>query len=443
MKNTVIIGNGISGVTLARFMRKKCNDPITIISSETEHFFSRTALMYIYMGHMPFENTKPYEDWFWKKNRIDLVFDHVNEVDFDSKKLVLQSGNTLTYHQLVFAVGSKPNFYGWPGQNLQGVQGLFSFQDLQKMEQNTKGIKQAIVTGGGLIGIEMVEMLASRGIPVTYLVREFKFWTKVLPNEEADMVGNHIKEHHIDLRLNDEVTEFIGDSVGKVSAVKTKNGETISCDFAGVCVGVSPNIDFLKKSNLKTDRGILVNNYFETNIENVYAIGDCAQFEQPLKWRLPLEQIWYTGRMHGETLAHTLAGKRTAYQPGNFFNSAKLFDIEYQIYSRGFVIPEEATSLLYINHKEKKSIRIYFNENSGLFEGVSLLGIRYRHEVCDRWLTENRSIEYVLEHLSDANFDPEFYKTYEEELIQLYNKKFNKSISLRKKNWKRILGLNK
>ena len=72
MSNIVIIGNGIAGITTARWVRKLSDHKITVISSETDHFFSRTALMYIYMGHMRYEDTKPYEDWFWTKNRIDL-----------------------------------------------------------------------------------------------------------------------------------------------------------------------------------------------------------------------------------------------------------------------------------------------------------------------------------------------------------------------------------
>lgn len=441
LKNIVIIGNGISGVTLARHVRKNSDHRITIISSETEHFYSRTALMYIYMGHMPFENTKPYEDWFWKKNRIELVFDHVQSIDFTAKKLKLHS-SLMQYDELVLAVGSKPNFFGWKGQELKGVQGLFSYQDLQSMEENTKGIKKALVAGGGLIGVEMVEMLLSRGIEVTYLVREFKFWSKVLPPEESEMIEEHIREHHVHLELNEEIDSFEGEN-GILSAVKTKSGKTFPVGFAGVCIGVSPNIDFVKNTELKTNRGILVNEFNETNIPDVYAIGDCAEFSNPQKGRLALEQIWYTGRMQAETLAKTLCGKRTSYKPGNFFNSAKLFDIEYQIYSRDMVMAEDLYSFVYINKKDKKSVRIFFNAKTRTFEGIASLGIRYRHEVCDRWLSANRSVEYVLEHLADANFDPEFYKEHESELVAVYNKIYSKNIRIKPKSWKRILGLEK
>ena len=92
----VIIGNGISGITAARHIRKRSDYSVTVISSETKYFFSRTALMYVYMGHLKFEHTKPYEDGFWYKNRIELLEDHVDRVDVQSKVLALRSGKNIS-----------------------------------------------------------------------------------------------------------------------------------------------------------------------------------------------------------------------------------------------------------------------------------------------------------------------------------------------------------
>ena len=92
MNQIVIIGNGISGITAARNIRKRSDHRITVVSSETDYFYSRTALMYIYMGNMKFEHTKPYEDGFWKKNSIELLRDHVEKIETEKKSLLLQSG---------------------------------------------------------------------------------------------------------------------------------------------------------------------------------------------------------------------------------------------------------------------------------------------------------------------------------------------------------------
>ena len=303
MKNIVIIGNGIAGITAARHIRKGSQSRITVISSETEHFFSRTALMYIYMGHMRYEHTKPYEDWFWKKNHIKLVKDHVVRVSTPDKSLMLASGKTVHYDILIIATGSRSNKFGWPGQDLKGVQGLYSFQDLEAMESGTKNIHRAVVVGGGLIGIEMAEMLLSRKIEVTFLIRENCFWNNVLPVQEARMISRHIRGHHVDLREGTELEKILPDGHGRARAVVTKAGEQIDCQFVGLAVGVSPNIGFLENSGIETERGVLVNEYLETNIPDVYAIGDCVERKYGLPGRKNIEQVWYTGRMMGEVVA--------------------------------------------------------------------------------------------------------------------------------------------
>ncbi len=172
----MIIGNGVTGVTAARHIRKRSYDArITIISGETQYHFSRTALMYIYMGHLTFEDTKPYPDDFWEKNRIELKHGWVQKIDTVNQALVLTDDDRLNYDELILASGARPNKFGWPGQDLDGVQGLYSYQDLEAMEKFTPSTKRAVIVGGGLIGVEVAEMLLTRGIHVTFLVRENAF----------------------------------------------------------------------------------------------------------------------------------------------------------------------------------------------------------------------------------------------------------------------------
>lgn len=431
----IILGNGISGVSAARWVRKLSDHDVTIISSETEFFYSRTALMYIYMGHMRAEDTKPYEDWFWDKNRINLVKAHVNKIDFDQKSLELDNGKSMSYDKLVLAVGSKSNKFGWPGQDLKGVGGLYHYQDLEQMEAYSDGLKRAVICGGGLIGIEMAEMFHSRNIPVTMLVREASYWNNVLPAEESAMISEHIKDNHIDLRLGVNLGEIHDDGTGTANAVTVKeSGEKIECGYVGLTAGVSPNVSFLKDTGLELGRGIKVNEYLETNIPDVYAVGDCAEAINPKPGRRPIEAIWYTGRMMGEVVAYNICGKKTEYDPGIWFNSAKFIDIEYQVYGNVRNVVQDHQSSIYWQHADNtKAIRILYNTETGAIDGFNLMGVRYRHEVCEKWLKEGTHIETVLQDLSLANFDPEFYAEYEQDVIDIYNKQSGKSLTLKKK----------
>jgi NAD(P)H-nitrite reductase large subunit len=421
MKHIAIIGNGISGVTAARHIRKHSDDRITLISAETEHFFSRTALMYVYMGHMKYEHIKPYEDSFWEKNRIDLKFGRVNFVDVENKKLDFETKESMPYDELIIACGSKSNKFGWKGQDLDGVQGLYSLQDLELMEKNTKQAKHAVIVGGGLIGVEMAEMLLTRGIGVTFLIREDGFWRNILPFEEATLISKHIQSHHVDLRFESELEEVIPDESGKVRAIKTKAGEEIECQFVGLTAGVSPNIEFLKDSGIATERGVLINEFFETNHPNIYAIGDCAEFHKHPTGRRNIEQVWYTGKIMGETVAQTICGKKTAYKPGVWFNSAKFFDIEYQTYGWVWAESKDNEAVFYWEHPDgEKCLKLVFDKTDYALLGVNAFGIRLRHEVVAQWIKQQTNIHHVIENLSPANFDPEFHKQHWKAIAQKF-----------------------
>ena len=434
MRKIVIIGNGISGITCARNIRKNCNDEITVISGETEHFFSRTALMYIYMGHMKYEHTKPYEDHFWTKNRITLIKDLVTELDTEKKILSAKSQKKIPYDILIIASGSITKKFDWPGQDLKGVLCLYSYQDLEEIEKRTKNISNAVIVGGGLIGIELAEMLHSRGIEITMLVTEKYYWNGVLPKTDAKLVGEHIEKHGISILYDTGLKEIKGDVNGNVESIITTKGQTITCPVIGITTGVTPNIGFLLNSGIETDKGVLINNYFETNITDVYAIGDCAQFKEPVNGRKNIEQVWYTGRMHGETLAQTISIKKTAYNPGPWFNSAKFLNLEYQTYGNVPAELKKGDAVFHWKHQHKEIFfTAVYNASGKQLTGVNVFGLKLRHEYLDKWLTEKASIDFVLSNLCEAIFDKEFSKNYAVEIVNSYNRQTNADVRLKRK----------
>nr|MCU0326716.1 FAD-dependent oxidoreductase [Spirosomataceae bacterium] len=225
-----------------------------------------------------------------------------------------------------------------------------------------------------------------------------------------------------------------------VEAVITKSGEKINCQFVGLTVGVSPNIDFLKSLQLKYNRGILVDEYLETSVKDVYAIGDCAEQTNPASGRRAIEQIWYTGRIMGETVAQTICRNPIKYSPGVFFNSAKFFDIEYQTYGQvPAQTPDGVKSFYWQNTDKKLLVRINYNSENQIVTGVNTFGIRMRHEVWDDWIKTQKTIGFVLENLPKANFDPEFFKQYESEILEKYNSENETNLKLKSKkgilNW--------
>lgn len=433
----VIIGNGISGVTTARHIRKNSHEEILIISSESKYFFSRTALMYVYMGHMKFEHTQPYEPHFWEENRILLKQARVKSVNAADKTVSLDNGEVIKYNSLVLATGSKPNKFGWKGQDLKRVGGLYSKQDLEYIEECSEGLKTAVVVGGGLIGIELAEMFLTRNIEVHFLVREKNFWEGILPERDSQFIMNHIDKHHgLHMHYQEELDEIVSNEQGEACAVITKSGYKIDCQFVGLTAGVAPNIDFLKKTSIETNRGILVNRYLETNVPGVYAIGDCAEFKDPIEERRSIEQVWYTGKFMGETVAKTILGNRTEYTPGHWFNSAKFFDIEYQTYGNVTnELQKGQSEFVFEDRKNNVLLHFVFERNSMKFIGVNNFGIRLRHQVFNEWLLEDATMENVLQDLSSANFDPEFYRTYEKQIVDQFNKENGTSIQLAKKKW--------
>lgn len=448
MEHIAIIGNGISGITAARHIRKRSNKKITVISSETDYFFSRTALMYVYMGHMKFKHTQPYEDWFWKKNDIALKKGFIEQIDTSQKTLVFSDGEHLSFDKLIIATGSKPNKFGWPGQDLKGVVSLYHKQDLDALETyapNNSVCKRAVIVGGGLIGIELAEMFHSRHIPVTFLVREESYWNGILPRGESKMINTEIRKNGIDLRLASNLKQINSNADGSVkSIVISETAEEIECDIVGLTAGVSPNIGFLSNSNIETNRGILVDRNLQTNIKDIYAIGDCAEQRSAVEGRRPIEAVWYTGRIMGETVAQTICNKETLYTPGHWFNSAKFFDIEYQAYgwvnSEQHIKPNES-HFHWMHPDQTKCLTMAFDKSTQLFLGINTFGIRMRHEIFNRWLDQKKTIDYVLEHLEIAHFDPEFYKTYYLEVLKKYNTETNKTLKLKKKSWSQIFTL--
>ncbi|MBA2662829.1 MAG: FAD-dependent oxidoreductase [Bradymonadaceae bacterium] len=408
----VIVGNGVAGTTAALAIRKRHKPKhakITLIGDESDYFFSRTALMYAYMDRLTRQDLEPFERKVYARQAIDLVRERVVDIDAASQTLALGSGKSLSYDKLLLATGAKPRMMPFQGVEKvkEGIVHFVSIQDLDECERLTWSTNQATVIGGGLIGVELAECFHHHKLDVTFLVREPYFWPMALGEEEGSLVSEHIRARGVDLR-HDEQLEFMeADAQGRIASISTNQGNKLACQMLAVCIGVGADTAWLKQATSapRIERGICVNRAFETSLANVYAAGDCAEIDMGSAGHR-IETIWYSAKLHGELAAKSMMGDTITYEPPIFYNSSKFFEIEFTTVGEVINVPE-GTHALYRKAPGKFiTQRIAFDAQRVL--GFNMLGSRWDHTVLMRWIAERRDIDYVREHLHEAQFDVEF-----------------------------------
>ncbi len=420
----VILGNGVTGISAALEIRRlQPSWKLTVVSGESTYHWSRPALMYVFMGHMRYQETKPFPDSLWADKRIDLVRGWVAEIDKGARRLLLADGGSIAYDKLLIASGSTSNRFGWPGQDLRGVQGLYGLQDLKALYENMADTRQAVVVGGGLIGIELAEMLHSRNLDVTLLVRERSYWNNVLNEEESRTINRVIRDRGVTLELETTLASIEGDGRGRCAAAVTDDGRRFACGLIGLTAGVSPNVDLVRVAGIAVGRGVLVDRRLRTGTADVWAAGDCAEILTEGDARNLIQQVWYTGKLQGEAAAADICGVGYDYDPGIWFNSAKFFDVEYQTYGKVHMKLAGERNLYWEHPSGRHAARIVYTADGVV--GLQTLGLRWRHVVAERWLRERRSVTDVLGNLAELAFDPEFHRRHAAEIVSSFREQLS------------------
>ncbi len=440
----VIVGNGVAGIEAALALRAREPEwEVSVVSEESDHFFSRTALMWVCCGQLRHSEIEPYERDLYERTRLERVRARAVGVDVEDKALLLADGETLTYDRLLIACGSAPRRPPWPGSDLRGVGHFVTLSDLEWLERELWGdpvrerppradahlkrstdgspyrfrepaaaqrgrpLAHGVVIGGGLIGIEAAEVLLAAGRRVSFLIRDEWYWPMAIDARESAWIGARMKDHGVDVRLETSAEKLVGDDAQNVATVVTESGEEIATDAVIVAIGVVPNTGWLEGSAIDRDDagGIVVDDGLATSAPDVWAAGDCASVRWHDGSRRP-EQLWYTARAQGRLAARSMLGDDARYDRGIWFNSAKLMDIEYT--TVGLVnagLSGEETFFYEERGPVRSTTRIVSVD--GRVVGMNLLGRRWDHSVLMRYIDERRSAAWVLDHLHEASFDTE------------------------------------
>jgi NADPH-dependent 2,4-dienoyl-CoA reductase/sulfur reductase-like enzyme len=389
---------------------------ITVVSDEHDHFFSRPALMYIFAGQTTLRDTEPYDHALYERMAFDRVRKRVATIDAAGHALVFSDGQRLAYDKLLLAVGSKARPAPWPGAEGPGVHYFVTLRDLEGLDREARKGMRAVVIGGGLIGVEVAEVLHDRGLHVTFVIRENWYFPAALDARESAVVAEHMRGHGVDVRLAAGVDRVERGTDGRPTGVRIGT-EVLKAELVISSIGVMPNTAFLAGGEvaLHKNAAIEVDDALRTGAPDVWAAGDCANVTWADGSRRP-EQLWYTARDQGRAVALSMLGDEVAYRRGTWYNSAKFFDIEWT--TAGWVpvtINFDGTPL-----DLGPEIRTWFQRIPGTVNtqkivtkgdrvvGFNFLGTRWNHEPLLGWIHERRSLEWVLKHLHEAQFDEEF-----------------------------------
>jgi NADPH-dependent 2,4-dienoyl-CoA reductase/sulfur reductase-like enzyme len=419
----VILGNGVAGIEAASVIRNAdASARISIVSSESDHFFSRPALMYVFSGQMRIEDTEPHDRGFYARMGFERVRASATGLDAGAHRLSFSGGDGLSYDRLLIAAGSRARPAPWPGAVGQGVHSYVTLGDHEQLDRDARPGQRAMVIGGGLIGVEVAEILHHRGLRVTYLIRDDWYFPMALDASESSLVAAHMRRHGIEVRTKQTVEAIERSATGMLTGVRLSDGSTLAADLVAVAIGVVPNTGWLAHSGLDLSPAgaIEVDDALRASRPDVFAAGDCANVTWADGSRRP-EQLWYTARDQGRVAGASMLGESVAYRRGPMYNSAKFFDVEWttagdlpvQVNMDGSKAgaPADVSTWYQESREGCVSHRIVCRGDKVI--GFNFLGTRFDQEPLLQWIAEGRSLDYVLARLGAAQFDEEFSPRFE------------------------------
>ena len=327
MRRYLIIGCGPAGIAAAEAIRTQdSSGDILLITDDPHGYYSRPGLAYYLTGELPEEMLFPYNEQDFHKLGARRVHGRVRSVEPNEHRIALQNGEKLTYDRLLVATGAFAARIDAPGSDLEGVIKLDNLDDARHIVKLARRGRSAVVVGGGITALEIVEGLVAHGMRAHYLLRGDRYWSNVLDETESKIVEHRLREHGVQIHYHTELAEVI-EKRGRVGGVRTKDGQHIPCDLLAVAIGTRARKDVAVASGIEVERGILVSETMQTNIPDVFAAGDVAQVYDPLLGISVLETLWGPAREQGHVAGLNMSGTSTSYHKPVPFNVTRLANL--------------------------------------------------------------------------------------------------------------------
>jgi len=327
MVRYVIIGSGVAGISAIEAIRSRdYSGDITLISDDPFGYYSRPGLAYYLTGELGEQHLYPLPQQRLPELRVRILQARVAHIQPGPHCLELDNGIRLPYDRLMIATGASAARADTPGADLAGVVKLDNLEDARYIIKLARKSRSAVVVGGGITALELVEGLRARKIRTHYFLRGERYWSNVLDETESRIVEHRLKEEGVQIYYHTELGEILGRN-GRVAAVRTKAGRLVSCDMVAIAIGIRPRTALAKEAGLQVERGIIVTEHMQSSEADIYAAGDVAQVYDPLTGKHVLDSLWGPAREQGYVAGQNMAGQASTYLKPIAFNVTRLANL--------------------------------------------------------------------------------------------------------------------
>jgi NAD(P)H-nitrite reductase large subunit len=407
MTKYVIIGGSAGGIGAVEAIREV--DPmgeLVVISEEPFPQYSRPMISEYVSREATLETMKYRGDQFWNKNNVQTLTGRTAvKIDFTKKQVELEGGTKIDYEKLLIATGGKPFVPRLEGGEKDGV---FTFTELSSakgLESKLEQCKSAVVIGGGLIGVSATEALVKRGIKVTLVELKDRILNLILDEKASEIAEKVLSEAGVTVITGQTVQRILGrkDNENVVRGVVMTDGKEIPCDLVVVAIGVIPRTELVKETDVKVNRGIVVDRFMRTNIPDVYACGDVAEAHDFLLDGNRLLPLWPLAHMGGRVAGYNMAGKKAEYAGGTVMSSLKYFDLP--VIAVGNVNPEAISDYeVLVELKPEKTMYRKILLKDDVVVGFIFLGEIEKAGIVFRLLKNHVNVAEIKESLLSEDF---------------------------------------
>ncbi|MGD9345492.1 MAG: FAD-dependent oxidoreductase [Candidatus Aminicenantes bacterium] len=393
----IVIGNGISGIIFAKTLRElDQNVAIDVYTKEKYHYYPRPNLIEFLAERIPFERLFAFpEDWYTNQNIRIHLSRPVRKILPGDHEVELDEGIRERYDKLVVATGSFSFVPPFQGTDKTGIFTLWNLDDAYRILKYLNDHPNVAVIGGGLLGLEMARALKTRGAQVSVV----EFFDRLLPRQldkqGASILRRYIERMGIKVRVGTATEEFLGDD--KIRGLRFKGGDEWKADMVLVAAGARPNISLVEEAGLETDRGLVVNEFLQTNDPSIYGLGDVVQHKGKIYGIIPacFEQA--------RLAAHNVFGEENKYQGTVPSNTLKVMGVHLS--SIGLVNPEGEGYEEHRYELEEEGIYKKIVLKDGIIVGAIWLGTKGGVNDITRLITKKANVSQWGKSLLDEKFD--------------------------------------